>query len=123
VDQACQPLKALLHIMAHGHCEGEGLDSEAVRGLFSREAMLESDWYRQRLDSQQQADIAAWERHTAYLRAFLERQSHHAVAERMGLRERLAAAEQRLAQARSKDYREGLAGTIGRQPLPAGNGG
>ncbi len=40
VDAACPPLKALLHIMAHGSYEGRGVDAPEIRGLFTREAML-----------------------------------------------------------------------------------
>ena len=43
VEAACPPLKALLHIMAQGEYEGMGLDDPRLRGLFEREAVLESE--------------------------------------------------------------------------------
>ena len=48
VEAACPPLKALLHIMAHGQYEGKGVEDPAVRRLFTREYLLESDWYAER---------------------------------------------------------------------------
>ena len=49
VEAACPPLKALLHIMAHGDYEGMGLSDPRFRELFDREAVLASDWYQERL--------------------------------------------------------------------------
>ena len=46
-EMACPPLKALLHIMAKG--DYEGLRDPAFRAMFTREAVVKSDWYRQRL--------------------------------------------------------------------------
>ena len=46
VDAACPPLKALLHIMAHGAYEEMKLDDPSFRELFEREAVLRSDWYQ-----------------------------------------------------------------------------
>ena len=38
VEAACPPLKALLHIMAHGEYEGMGLDDPRFRALFNARA-------------------------------------------------------------------------------------
>lgn len=65
VAAACPPIRALLHIMAHGHHEGRGISDPAVRQLFTREAVLGSQWYRDRLRVKQQRDIALWQRHVA----------------------------------------------------------
>jgi len=117
IEDACPPLKALLHIMAHGDYEGEGIDSKKVRGLFTRESMLKSDWYQARLDSQQKADTAAWKRHVAYLESFLKKDSHIAVAKRLGVEQRLTAAREQLETVSAPAYLESLVGTIGRQPI------
>ncbi|MCC5849043.1 MAG: hypothetical protein JJU29_13235 [Verrucomicrobia bacterium] len=50
IDLAIPPLKALLHIMAHGDYEGKTLDDPEIRGMFTLEATLESDWYKARLE-------------------------------------------------------------------------
>jgi len=69
VDAACPPLRALLHIMAHGSYEGRGVEAPEIRGLFTREATLASDWYRERLAVKQARDIALWTRHVGSLEA------------------------------------------------------
>ncbi len=71
VRDACPPLEALLHIMAEGHYQGMDIAHPEVRRLFTREALLESDWYRQRLAIKQQRDAALYRRHVAYLQGYL----------------------------------------------------
>lgn len=117
IEDACPPLKALLHIMRDGEYEGEGLDSPRIRELFTRESMLASDWYAERLQSQQTHDTALWTRHVAYLESFLERKTHASVAKRLNIASRLTAARETLERVSSKSYTETLVGTIGRQPI------
>ena len=81
----CPPLKALLHIMAHGHYEGKDANHPEVRALFTREALLASDWYHERLAVKQQRDMALWERHARSLTEFLARAGHRDEAERLGI--------------------------------------
>jgi len=117
IDDACPPLKALLHIMKDGHYEGEGLDSPKVRELFTREIMLNSDWYAKRLQSQQTHDIARWKINVQYLENYLQRESHTGVAKRLDIESRLTESKSTLDQVSSKKYLEGLVGTLGRQPI------
>ena len=49
--------------------EGKDASDPAIRALFTREALLASDWYHERLAIKQQRDIALWERHVAEPRA------------------------------------------------------
>ncbi len=70
VEGACPPLKALLHIMAFGAYEGKGIDDPQIRGMFNRESLLASDWYRERLEVKQSRDMALWQRHLKSLEAF-----------------------------------------------------
>ncbi len=65
INAACPPIRALLHIMAHGNFEGKGVDDPTIRALFTREALLASDWYAERLATKQKRDIALWHRHVA----------------------------------------------------------
>lgn len=117
IDQACPPLKALLHIMAYGEYEGNGLDSEEVRSLFTRESMLNSDWYQARLASQQEQDIKTWTANVSYLKHFMSKESHTRVAQRLDVESRLTAAKVELERVSAKDYTASLVGTIGRQPI------
>jgi hypothetical protein len=105
VDAACPPLKALLHIMAHGAYEGMGIDAPEIRGLFTREAMLASDWYRERLAVKQERDVALWTRHVSALEA----SGHEAL--------RLAEARVQLARVSAPAYLQELEGTIGADPF------
>ena len=63
VEAACPPIKALLHIMAFGQYEGMTASDPRIRDLFTRESLLASDWYRERLRAKQSIDIALWTRH------------------------------------------------------------
>ena len=65
VDAACPPIRALLHIMAHGNFEGKQVSDPAIRAMFTREALMASDWYAARLAVKQQRDVALWRRHVA----------------------------------------------------------
>jgi hypothetical protein len=117
VEQACPPLKALLHIMAYGEYEGNDINSEAIRSLFTRESMLKSDWYKARLESQQEQDIKSWTSHVEYLKHFLAKDSHSSVASRLEIKSKLDAATAELERVSSKSYTTELIGTLGRQPI------
>jgi len=125
VDDLCPPLRALLHIMAHGRYQGMTVDDPAFRALFERDNVVGSDWYAERLLVKQQKDIALWKRHVAYLKAFLGRRSHSAEAQRLEIAGRLQAAERNLHQVSSLAWLKGLQGTIGVNPdmvAPPGSG-
>ncbi|HET6248989.1 MAG TPA: hypothetical protein VFE47_14930 [Tepidisphaeraceae bacterium] len=118
IDECCPPLQELLKEMAAESVAGAGADrSEKLSELFSRERLMESDWYQQRLVTKQRRDVALWERHVAYLESFLARPSHADVAETMGIAERLESARQSLEEVMSPDYLDRLRGTIGADPL------
>ncbi len=121
-DDACPPLKALIHIMAHGRYQGMDERHPKFRALFSREALLSSDWYRERLEIKQQRDISLWRRHVDGLRRFLNLASHSDEAERLNISQRLDAAVAKLGLVESDAYLEGLVGTIGADPLRPARG-
>jgi hypothetical protein len=93
VDDACPPIKALLHIMAHRHYEGKDVHHADIRGMFTRESVLASEWYQERLRFKQQRDIARW---------------------------KTARAADQLALVSSPEYLTSLVGTIGADPSTAG---
>ncbi|MDD5329539.1 MAG: hypothetical protein PHX38_06010, partial [Sulfuricella sp.] len=117
VEDACPPLKALLHIMATGSYQDKDQHDPAIRALFTRDALLASDWYRERLETKQARDIALWQRHVAYLDAFANRASHQDMAERLDIPTRLAGAKAKLEWVKSDAYLESLRGTIGADPM------
>ena len=119
VEMACPPIQTLLHIMRDGHWNGKQLADPAVRALFTRESVLASDWYRQRLESMAAADRALWLRHVKTLGTFLRRPRNESLAAELGIPGRLDAAIAQLQRIEQPGYAESLRGTIGRQPIPA----
>ena len=117
VNQACPPLKALLHIMVYGQWETKGLDHAEVRQLFTRDHLLASDWYAARLAAKQKIDRRLWGRHVEYLDRFMKRTSHADEAARLNIAHRLARARKALEKADSPTYLEEMRGTIGAEPI------
>jgi hypothetical protein len=117
IEDCCPPLKALIHIMAHGQFEGKDANHPDVRALFTREALLASDWYQERLAVRQQRDIRLWERHIRYLTEFLARAGHREEARRLGVPARLEHARVELERVSAREYLAALVGTIGADPV------
>jgi hypothetical protein len=119
VDAASPPLRALLHIMAHGDYDGMTAADPKVRKMFTREHLLASDWYRERLETKQQREAALWARHVAYLESFLNRPGYREVAAQLDVSGRLDRARQELRRVKSPEYLKQLVGTIGSDPMLA----
>lgn len=116
IDAACPPLKALLNIMAYGQFEGKTIHDPAVRSLFTREAVIDSDWYKARLDAKVKVDQALWTRHVAYLESALNKPSYRKELERLHIQERIDEAKETLTRVSSPEYRQSLVGMIGADP-------
>ena len=119
VRHACPPLQALLHIMLHDAHEGRGLEHPEIRALFTREHLLASSWYAERLKARQSVDRKLWRRHAEYLDRFLKRPSHAGEAARLDISGRLAQARATLVEVDSLAYLEKLSGTLGAEPIEA----
>jgi len=113
VDAACPPLKALLHIMAHGQYEGMTAADPKFRAMFTREAMLHSDWYHERLRTKQRRDVDLLRRHAATLDAKLQRATP--AAGELLERRRFVARE--LERVSAQSYLDELLGTLGADPF------
>jgi hypothetical protein len=110
-------LQALLIIMATGKYMGMDAHHPEFRAMFTREHLLESDWYRERLEIKQQRDIALWQRHVETLQHFLDDADYADEAERLGIYGRLDMAVKKLEAVEHPDYLKGLIGTLGADPL------
>src|ERR1700685_287368 len=110
IEAACPPIMAILHIMAHGEYEGKGVDDPRIRELFTRDSLLASDWYRERLWTQQALDVALWARHRDAVEKF---SASGLAASHIDLQDRLAAALKHLRYVKSEAYLGKLVGTIG----------
>lgn len=119
IDLAIPPIRALLHIMAHGNWEGKDSHDPGFRALFTREAMLGSDWYAERLEAKAKADRQLWEKHVADLSTFLGRSSRLRAVELADVDERLKQAREQLASLQSGDAVNLYQGTIGLDPALA----
>jgi hypothetical protein len=97
--------------MAHGEWEGKGVEHEEVRAMFTRESLLGSDWYKDRLRVKQERDVALWGRHIAALEAF-----GSGGAQQIDVTGRLAEARRQMARVSSVAYLAELVGTIGAEP-------
>lgn len=117
VEMACPPLRALLHIMKDGQFEGKAIDHPDIRNLFTRDSLLASDWYADRLKAKQEADIKLWRRHVGHLEIFLGKPNYSDEAARLNIQDRLKQARAELARVSGEDYQATLMGTLGVQRL------
>ncbi|MFV1973528.1 MAG: hypothetical protein ACC648_07375 [Thiohalobacterales bacterium] len=117
IGDACPPLQALLHIMATGDYQGMDVHHPDIRAMFTREHLLGSDWYKERLELKQARDIALWNRHVGNLQRFIDDTEYADEADRLGIGERLGDARKKLMYIQSPEYLQTLVGTIGADPL------
>lgn len=117
VEAACPPLRALLEIMVHGSYQGKGVDAPEIRAMFTRESLLASDWYRERLHVKQQRDIALWQRHNRALEEFRLAEQEFPPQDDIDFESRSALAHAQLARVSSPAYLDELVGTIGADPF------
>jgi len=121
IDAACPPLRALLHIMAFGEFEGRTIEDPTIRQLFTREALLSSDWYQKRLLTKQAREVALWTRHVQSLESFAARPGYAAEAARLGIAATLHAARAERDRVASAGYLQELVGTLGADPILPGS--
>lgn len=120
IEDACPPLRAVLHCMAYGQYNGKPISDPEIRAMFTRESLLKSKWYRARLLKKQAHDISLWQKHVEYLIAFLERPGYEKEAGRLNIAGRVEDAKKELAYVSSPEYVEKLVGTIGADPMHDG---
>lgn len=112
IDDACPPLKALLHIMAKGDFEGKTVDDPSIRSLFTRDALLQSAWYQERLQIKQHREQELWQRH----RDYIEKRLNSIEPDDTfypSLTEKFEVAKRRLEEISDSTYFDNLTGTLG----------
>jgi phosphoenolpyruvate carboxykinase (diphosphate) len=117
IESAIPPLKVLLHIMAHGQYEGKDMSDPELRKLFERDYVINSDWYKQRLELKQNRDIDFYKRQVSYLEQFGANPENISLIGHMKIDERIEKAKNMLKKVASQQYLEELVGTIGLDPL------
>ena len=113
IDDACPPIQALLHIMAHGSYQGMTIDNPAIRSMFTRDYLLQSDWYQERLRIKQQRDAALWQMNRDYLEQKMDDTTESETEKWAELQERIEKAEQMIEWVGSQNYLDRLQGTLG----------
>ncbi len=113
VEDACPPLKALLWIMATGSYKGEDINSPKIRKLFTKEYMLSSSWYQERLKKKQEREVELWTRHVNSLQSFYDDPRNEQEVRRLDIRARLNEAKEKKQLVESSEYLNSLKGTLG----------
>lgn len=121
IEDACPPIRALLHCMAEGQYQGKDVNHPEIRALFDRDLVLASDWYRERLQTRQTLEVKLWKRHVAYLEDSLHQRHNSPWTDDLELTKRLEIARQSLAEVSHPDYINKLVGTIGTDPSVVGD--
>jgi len=117
IEAAIPPLKILLHMMAYGHYEGKEMSDPELRSYFERDYVINSDWYKERLQLKQQKDIHFYTNQISYLEQFISNAENNLLVAEIDLNMRLQNVKNMLATANSPDYINSLVGTIGADPL------
>lgn len=108
----CPPLQGVVHLMVHGHWNGMTAESPEFRRMFTREHLLASDWYQERLARQQRIDLKLLDRHEHYLTKRM-RQLDVDPASRAACEAKLVWLKRERERVGSASYRASLVGTIG----------
>ena len=117
VEAAIPPLKAVLSVMAFGSYEGKSMEDPEVRKLFNRDSVLQSDWYKERLERYKDQEIAYIERSMNYIQAYLAQGKNTSSNAARRAQLEVQRAKVRLEALRDPSYMEIITGSIGKDPL------
>lgn len=112
-EELCPPLQALVSIMTEGHYNGKDRNHREFRNLFTREYVLNSDWYKERLTFKQSNEIKFWSENINYLDEVMRKSNYKEAVVRLKLNDRLDEAKANLTKAQSPNYIQSLFGTLG----------
>eukprot|EP00980_Cylindrotheca_fusiformis_P031316 scaffold26160_cov103-Cylindrotheca_fusiformis.AAC.2 len=120
IEDACPPLRAILHIMVYGHYNGKSVKDPEIRSMFTRESLISSQWYRERLLKKQQVDLKVWSNKIKYMERFMDLPGYGETVESLQIPQKLVSARKELAFTKTDAYLQGLVGTIGADPIHDG---
>lgn len=118
-ELACPPLKVVLSIMAYGEYEGKTIADPELRSMFTREALLKSDWYGQRLAAKKDRELAHWKAFEQRILDQIDQGPSANGIKQSDLQSRLDYVRDQLAKVQSPDYMDSLVGTLGTEPMRA----
>jgi len=113
IEQAVPPLAALLNIMAKGSFEGKGLEDASIRAMFTRDAVIKSNWYKARLEKRRDREKAITLSIIRDLESFLAMPEYEHESVRLGIKQKLIRSRTQIEYLDSHEYLDGLVGTIG----------
>jgi phosphoenolpyruvate carboxykinase (diphosphate) len=113
IDDACPPLQALLTIMATGQYQGKTIDNIEIRHLFTRDYLLQSDWYKERLITKQKRDTKLWQMNHDYVEKQLSDNLEYDKDKKDFLLMQKKESERMIKLVSSKEYLHRLNGTLG----------
>ena len=99
--------------MAYGHYQSKKEDDPAIRNMFTRDYLLQSDWYLTRLKLKQERDAQLWRNNYRYLQQKIDDTLENEVEKRAYLQTRMSDAKKMIETIRSDSYLEQLRGTLG----------
>jgi phosphoenolpyruvate carboxykinase (diphosphate) len=118
ISLAIPPLRALLEVMADGSTsEGWQAESPEFRAMFTRESVLASDWYAERLAAKQAAASGRAAAGLAAIEKFVTTPGNEEPTARLGMDARVAAARAEVERLSGAQFAEQLVGTAGSTPL------
>lgn len=119
VNAAIPPLKALIYIMADGSYEGMDGASPNFREMFNRENVINSGWYRARLERKVQLETALMNHHLDYLNSISNTMVRDPlnVCDIKDINRRIAWVKSELEKLERENFWEELIGTLGADPL------
>lgn len=111
------PLQALIQIMAEGSYEGKTLEDPEIRAMFTRDEVVNSEWYQQRLKIKQNRKAECCLEHIAYLEKFMAHKHNASETKRMKLADRLVSVNARRDYVLSDQFLKDSVGTLGADPI------
>ncbi|MDA3930506.1 MAG: hypothetical protein PF541_16275, partial [Prolixibacteraceae bacterium] len=85
-EALCPQLKAIVSIMINGEYKGMDREHPEIRKMFTREYVIESDWYKERLLNKQQKEILFWRNNISYIENLLTKENFNETAERLNFK-------------------------------------
>ncbi len=107
------PLQALVDIMIDGNWKGKKRTDPEFRKLFTRDYVINSQWYKKRLQNKQKSEIDYWTKSIEYLESVMKKSNYKEAVERMNLQQTLNDAKTKLKNVQSAQYLDSLFGTLG----------
>ncbi|MBW3596332.1 MAG: hypothetical protein KY475_03545, partial [Planctomycetes bacterium] len=116
IEELCPPLRGLVTIMARGDYEGRTEHDPEIRRLFTRQALLESEWYERRLRTARDREESLLRRLEGYINHYPEERLRTDPALGATIAARRQFVAERLAEFSASRSLDEFSGTIGAQP-------